>query len=81
MSAPILLILGAGTKIGVHVCHAFATKGYKVALVSRSTPTIDAGQALHISVDLAKPEAVPAVFAQVKEKLGAAPSVVIYNGK
>ena len=81
MSQPVLLILGAGSNIGVHVTKTFATKGYRVALASRSEPTIDAGQVLHVPVDLAKPELVPSVFRQVREKLGEFPSVVVYNGK
>lgn len=41
---------------------------------------MDAGQQMHIPVDLSKPEDVPSVFEKVKEQLGAAPSVVLYNG-
>lgn len=81
MSAPILLILGAGKNIGYAVSKAFAAKGYKVVLTSRTAPTEDVGQSLHIALDLAKPENVPTAFTQVKEKFGTAPSVVLYNGK
>lgn len=80
MSTPILLILGAGPKIGIYVARSFSLKGYKVVLASRSAPTVDAGQQMHIPVDLSKPEDVPSVFEKVKEQFGAAPSVVLYNG-
>lgn len=77
-TAPILLILGAGPNIGAHVAKAFAAKGYKVATASRRTPP--ESDYLHVPVDLSKPESVPGVFETVKAKLGAAPSVVVYNG-
>lgn len=48
-------------------------------MASRSAPTVDDGS-LHVTVDLSKPETVPGVFETVKQKLGAAPSVVVYNG-
>ena len=82
MSAPVLLILGAGPKVGVSVAKTFAAKGYKIALTSRTTPTTNLPDSqIHIKLDLAKPEDVPGVFAQVKEKFGSAPSVVVYNGR
>lgn len=78
---PILLILGAGPNIGHHVAAAFASRGYRIALASRTNksppPNTDH---IHIPVDLSKPETVPQVFETVKEKFGAAPGVVVYNG-
>ena len=81
MAPPVLLILGAGPNIGLHVSKAFAAKGYKVALASRKAPTVDGDHAIHVPVDLSKPETVAGVFETVKEKLGASPSVVVYNGE
>ena len=78
MTAPVLLVLGAGPNIGSHVAKAFAAKGYKVALASRKAQPVDDNQ-LHVPVDLSKPESVPGVFETVKAKLGNAPSVVVYN--
>ena len=77
--APVLLVLGAGANIGQHVARAFAAKGYKVAVASRSGSGLQDDQ-VHVPVDLSKPEQVPGVFNTVKEKLGASPSVVVYNG-
>ena len=81
MTQPILLIIGAGPNIGAHVAKRFASKGYRIALASRSSPKFDVKDAVHFPIDLAKPAEVPAVFAAVKEKLGASPSVVVYNGE
>lgn len=79
--SPVLLILGSGSNIGQHVARAFAAKGYKVALASRSLKeegsTVDQ---VNISSDLSNPESVIGVFSKVKASLGL-PSVVIYNGK
>jgi len=80
MTSPVLLILGAGPNIGVHVAKTFAAKGYKIALASRKDHTVDDTQ-LHIPVDLTKPESVAGVFETVKAKLGSSPSAVVYNGK
>ena len=80
--APILLILGAGPNIGKHVAQAFAAKGYKIALASRSSKiSTDDVDHIHIPVDLSQPESVAGVFDVVREKLGDAPGVVVYNGK
>ncbi|KEF63605.1 uncharacterized protein A1O9_01583 [Exophiala aquamarina CBS 119918] len=78
-SKPILLVLGAGPNIGIHVSKFFAGRGYKVALASRSKPSFDGGQELHIPVDLSNPENVPGVFEAVRAKFGESPSVVVYN--
>jgi len=80
-SNPIALILGAGPNIGTHVSKVFASRGYRVAVASRSNPSFDGGQELHIPVDLSDPENVPSVFEVVKTKFGVSPSVVIYNCK
>ena len=79
MAEPVLLILGSGPKIGACLVEAFAAKGYKVALVSRSPrESATAAGHLHITANFEDPQVVEGVFAKVKEELGI-PSVVIYN--
>lgn len=83
---PVLLILGSGANIGQSVARTFSAKGYQVAATSRSEkPTQNGAPAdgidLHIKSDLADPRTVPGVFQQVRETLGQAPSVVVYNGE
>ena len=80
-SSKILLVLGAGKNIGLSLAKSFGTAGYKVALVSRSAPngaTTPEGY-LQVKGDLSKPSSIPSIFTTVKEKLGASPSVVVYN--
>lgn len=78
--SPVVLILGAGPKIGIPTAQAFASKGYKVAVAARSLKEADsADEQLNINIDLANPEAVVDAFAKVKKDLGV-PSMVIYNG-
>lgn len=80
MSTPVLLVLGAGPKIGLSVANAFAAKGYKIALAARSLEEgVGEDGYLRLKIDLAKTEEIQKVFTQVKEKLGV-PSVVVYNG-
>jgi NAD(P)-dependent dehydrogenase (short-subunit alcohol dehydrogenase family) len=80
MSTPVLLVLGAGPKIGLSVAKAFADKGYKVALAARSLQDgVGEDEYLHLKIDLANTEEIQKVFTKVKEKLGV-PAVVVYNG-
>lgn len=80
-TSPIILILGAGPRIGTHVARAFAAKGYKVALASRKAKEEDnTADQVNISSDLSDPNSVVDVFTKVKALLGN-PSVVVYNGK
>jgi len=79
MSKPIILILGAGPNIGLGVAQVFRKAGYKIAAVSRSTPTsIAEATDLSIKADFTKPESIEAVFDEVRSQLGE-PSVVVYN--
>jgi NAD(P)-dependent dehydrogenase (short-subunit alcohol dehydrogenase family) len=81
MSSPVILILGAGPKIGQSVAGAFAAKGYKVAVAARSIENgIGDNGYLGIKLDLSVPANVESAFTTVTEKLGI-PSVVVYNGK
>lgn len=79
-SSPVILILGAGPNIGQHVAQAFAAKGYKVALASRTAKQETTEDGINISSDLSDPESVVNLFSKVKESLGL-PSVVVYNGQ
>jgi NAD(P)-dependent dehydrogenase (short-subunit alcohol dehydrogenase family) len=80
-TSPVVLILGSGPNIGKHVARAFAAKGYKVALASRSLKEADStADQVNISGDFSDPESVIKTFSKVKSLLGA-PSVVVYNGK
>ncbi|OAL07069.1 NAD(P)-binding protein [Phaeosphaeriaceae sp. SRC1lsM3a] len=78
-SAKVVLILGSGPNIGHSVSRAFAAKGYKVALASRSVKQEDNNaEQINFQVDLSNPPTVSELFAKVKETVGV-PSVVIYN--
>ena len=77
----IVLIFGFGPRIGAGVARAFANKGYKIAVVSRTNTAIEPGDDyLWIQTDLSDAFSVEGVFATVRSKLGI-PSVVVYNGK
>lgn len=80
-TSPVVLILGAGPKVGLPAAKAFASKGYKVAVAARSLKEADStDDQLNIKSDFANPDDVVNAFAKVKKELGI-PSVVIYNGK
>jgi len=80
MSTPVLLVLGAGPKIGLSVAKAFADKGYKIALAARSLQDgVGDDGYLRLKIDLVKTEEIKNIFTKVKEKLGI-PTVVVYNG-
>jgi NAD(P)-dependent dehydrogenase (short-subunit alcohol dehydrogenase family) len=83
-TSPVILILGAGPRIGHHVARAFTSKGYKVALASRKSKETDeadnTADLISITSDLSDPSSVVNVFLKVKASLGI-PSVVVYNGK
>jgi len=79
-TSPIILILGAGPRIGTSVAKAFAAKGYKVALTSRkASEAKNNANEIHIQIDLADPTTVVNAFSKVKATFGV-PSVVVYNG-
>lgn len=80
-TSPVILILGSGPNIGQHVARAFAGKGYKFALTSRSLKEEDSNEdRVYISADLSDPHSVKDIFSKVKASLGL-PSVVVYNGR
>lgn len=79
--SPVVLILGAGPKVGLPAAKAFASNGYKVAIAARSLKEADStDNQLNIKSDFANPEDVVSAFTKVKKQLGI-PSVVVYNGK
>ena len=79
-TSSIILILGAGPRIGTSLAKTFAAKGYKVALASRkASEANNTTNEVHIQSDFADPSTIPKVFSQVKAALGI-PSVVVYNG-
>lgn len=78
--SPVILILGAGPKVGLPTAKAFASKGYKVAVAARSLNEADSTDSqLNIKSDFANPDDVVNAFVKVKRELGI-PNVVIYNG-
>lgn len=80
-ASPVILILGAGPRVGQAVAQAFHSKGYKVALASRSLKEADStSDQLNITSDFANPDDVANAFTKVRKALGI-PSVVVYNGK
>ncbi|KAH8645853.1 hypothetical protein BGZ60DRAFT_555809 [Tricladium varicosporioides] len=77
-TSKILLILGAGANVAQSTAALFASKGYKIALMSRHGPSADSPY-FHVQGNLARPESVKEVFAAVEEKYGNSPNVVIHN--
>lgn len=77
---PVVLILGAGPRIGVSVAEKFASNGYRVAIASRTgSDAKTAAGFLSLKADLYKPESIPALFEAVKTEFHTSPSVVVYN--
>lgn len=79
-TSPIIIILGAGERVGFPVAKAFAAKGYRVALAARKLKESDSkADELHITSDFSYPLSITTAFAKVNAALGV-PSVVVYNG-
>jgi NAD(P)-dependent dehydrogenase (short-subunit alcohol dehydrogenase family) len=79
-ASPVVLILGAGPRIGASVAEKFASNGYQVAVASRSgSGTKTPNSFFSFKADFAKPDSIPAIFEAVKNEFHAAPSVIIYN--
>jgi NAD(P)-dependent dehydrogenase (short-subunit alcohol dehydrogenase family) len=77
---PVVLILGAGPRIGASVAERFASNGYKVAVASRSgNGTKNDKGFLSLKADFTKPDSIPALFDAVKTEFRTSPSVVVYN--
>lgn len=76
----VVLILGAGPRVGASVADTFASNGYKVALASRSGSGTKTDKGfLSLQADFSKPDSVPALFDAVMAEFHTPPSVVIYN--
>jgi NAD(P)-dependent dehydrogenase (short-subunit alcohol dehydrogenase family) len=79
-TTPIVLILGAGPRIGTAVAEKFASIGYNVAVASRKGTDAKTGTGiLSLKADFTKPNSIPALFEAVRTEFKAAPSVVVYN--
>ncbi|KAM0347363.1 hypothetical protein ACHAPU_004883 [Fusarium lateritium] len=79
MTPPIVLIFGAGAKTGRVIANAFQSKGYKLALASRSQdPDTSTEHELHIPTDCSDTDSVLQAFEKTRSAFGH-PSVVIYN--
>jgi NAD(P)-dependent dehydrogenase (short-subunit alcohol dehydrogenase family) len=79
-SNPVVLILGAGPRIGAAVGEKFAGIGYNVAVASRSgSGTKTAEGFLSLKADFTKPTTIPPLFDAVNAEFHTAPSVVVYN--
>jgi len=79
VSNKVILILGAGPRVGQQVAKKFAAQGYKVALTSRKgTRGTSPEGYLSIPGDLSDPKIVPGIFEQVTKEFGA-PSTIVYN--
>ena len=79
---PVALILGAGPRIGISVAKKFASQGYKVAIVSRSSSgasTAPTEGFLSLKADFTKSDSIPALFNEVESEFHAPPSVIVYN--
>src|ERR1700761_871916 len=78
----VVLILGAGPRIGISVAKKFSSQGYKVAIVSRSgsgASTAPTEGFLSLKADFTKPGSIPALFNAVESEFHAPPSVIVYN--
>jgi NAD(P)-dependent dehydrogenase (short-subunit alcohol dehydrogenase family) len=76
--SPAAFIVGAGGHLGLAIANKLKHEGYKVAVGSRK-PLQKEGL-IPITVDVSNTDSITKAFAEVKEKLGAAPNVVIFNG-
>ncbi|KAL8827461.1 MAG: hypothetical protein Q9191_003172 [Dirinaria sp. TL-2023a] len=78
MSDPVVLIFGAGARVGLSIASKFKQQGYKVAAVSRTIKD-DLKEVAHQTISSSlTPEEVSKAFQQVEQGLGP-PNVVVYN--
>jgi NAD(P)-dependent dehydrogenase (short-subunit alcohol dehydrogenase family) len=81
MASKVLLIFGAGARVGGCTVRKFASEGWSVAAVSRTIrDEVKSHAALTFENDHSDPTSIKAIFDKVEQELGA-PSAVIYNGK
>ncbi|KAK6376217.1 hypothetical protein LTS17_007468 [Exophiala oligosperma] len=78
-STPVLLLLGAGSNLGLSIGTTFSKAGYRVALVARShEPGLQKNGYFHIRADLGDAGCMPGIFEEVTKNMGI-PTVVVYN--
>lgn len=80
MPAPILLLLGAGSNVGLLSAAYFAVRGFRVAVVARSLLAEDYPSYLAMNADLGDLRSIKLIFERVRAELGE-PNVVLYNGE
>jgi len=74
--APVALVTGGGTGIGAACCRALAAEGFRVAVHYRSSGESAAKlagelpDAFTLEADLASPEQIDALIAELKERVG-----------
>lgn len=79
-SNQVILILGAGPRVGTAVAKAFEKNGYKIVLASRrGTDSKTPEGYLSLKADFDHPSAVEKLFQKVNSELGTFPNVVAYN--
>ncbi|TKA72551.1 hypothetical protein B0A55_07754 [Friedmanniomyces simplex] len=77
---PVILIIGAGPRVGASVAQTFASNGYKVAVASRKGRGGRTAEGfLSLKADLANPSSISTLFETVKTEFKSYPSVVVYN--
>jgi NAD(P)-dependent dehydrogenase (short-subunit alcohol dehydrogenase family) len=77
MAQNIILVLGAGPNVGLHIAKYFGQKGFKTAAMSRNpTKELRSAVDLTIKADLEDLMVVKTIFDEVKAKLGV-PNVVV----
>lgn len=80
-SRRVVLILGAGPRVGQSVAEQFSQNGYEVAMVGRSLPSgVSTEGYLNLQADLSDPDAIPSIFSAVQVQFGV-PNIVVYNGQ
>lgn len=84
MSKDVIAVVGVGPALGSAVARRFTDAGFAAALMARSTDTTgplagELGDAAAIQMDATDPESVERAFEQTAERLGAPPSVLVYN--
>jgi len=79
MSSQIVLILGAGANIGKSLVQKFSSKGFKVAIASRTlNAEVSKLADTIVKADFSNPSSIKSIFEKVKSEIGT-PNVVIYN--
>lgn len=80
-NSDVAVIFGVGSNLGAALAKGFVDAGYRVATVSRSSPSsADASSnPLHIQADLSDPAAATGVFDKVRSAGLEFPSVVVWN--